>query len=151
MQIPTREQVYHIDDCAEREFPVWQWTTREGERRGVAIRALTFKDRMVAERAATGKDGKLDQWRLVAEETRAGIVRPAGLSVDTLLSWNAQVVLDVHAAILSLGGIASDILAAELERIAGPAPEPGSGASSTDADLDDVGDGTDAAAGPAAE
>jgi hypothetical protein len=143
MVTPTREQIYHIDDCAERPFAVWQWTTRDGEERGVHIRALTFKDRMLAERAATGKDGKIDAWRLVAEETRAGITRPAGLTVDTLLSWNAQVVIDIHTAILSLGGIASDLLAAELARLAGGVarePEP---------IADNVGDGADAAPEPA--
>lgn len=146
MITPTREQIYHLDDCAERPMVVWQWTPREGEARGVHIRALTFKDRMLAERKATGKDGKVDAWRLVAEETAAGITRPSGITVDTILGWNAQVVLDVHAAILALGGVASDLLNAELERVAGSAPpEPGGVAGDTDTDPDDVGIDADAA------
>lgn len=149
MDTPTREQIYSLDDCAEWDVPVPQWSGADGEVRGVRVRALTYKARMLAEQRATGKDGKVNAWLLVAHEVAAGVVRPAGLTPDSLLNWNADVVLLIHDRILGLGGIPGALAAAELARIAGgAAPEPGGVAGGTDPPGDDVGGDLDAAAGP---
>jgi hypothetical protein len=147
LNVPSREQVYSLDDCAEWPVPIAQWTAADGTPRGVYVRALTFKERMLAERKATDKDGKVNAWLLVANEVAAGVTRPAGLTPDSLLGWNADVVLVIHDRILSLGGLSGAVVAAELQRLAGgPPPEPGGVASSADAGADDLGGDAGAAA-----
>ena len=152
METPSREQIYSLDDCAEWDVPVPQWTGAGQEVRGVRVRALTYKQRMQAEQKATGKDGKVNPWLLVAHEVAAGVVRPAGLTPDALLNWNADVILLIHDRILGLGGIPGALAQAELARLAGgEAPEPGGVAGGADAPDDDLGDDPDAAAGADAE
>lgn len=142
LTVPSREQIASLDDRAEWPVPVPQWTTADGQARGVWVKALMFRDRMLAERQATGKDGAVDAWRLVAEEVARGVTRPAGLTVDNILNWNSDAVEHVHNQILRLGGLAGAIIAQELARLAGgpPPPQPGAVAGHAGADPDDLGD-----------
>lgn len=124
----TRETAAAVDDCAEVDLAIPQWTTADGQLRGVRVRALTFKERMLADRAATraGKDGTLttDAWRLMAEEVVAGITAPRGLTVDHILAWNDSVVVFIHQQIQRLGPLPSALIAGELARLAGGSPPP---------------------------
>lgn len=152
MQTPSRAEIYSLDDCAEWDVPVPQWTGAQGEVRGVRVRALTYKDRMTAAQKATDKDGKVNDWLLVAMETAAGITRPAGLTADSLLNWNADVVLLIHDRILGVGGLPGALAAQELARLAGgPPPEPGRVARGPGAHPEPVGRDPEPAPGPAAE
>lgn len=148
MHTPTREQVYHLDDCAEWPVIIPQWTGPAGEQRGVRIRALTFRARMQAEAKATDKKGVVNPWLLVAYEVAAGLVQPAGVDADTILKWNADVVEYIHNQILQAGGLSGALVASELARLADgpPPPEPGGVASDADDDPDDL----DGDAGPEA-
>lgn len=126
--IPSREAATAIDDRAEAFCAVPQWTTADGQLRGVRIRALSFKQRMLADKAATrvGKDGAttLDAWRLLAEEVCAGIVEPRELTVDHILGWNDAVMEHIHASIQRLGPLPAALVARELARLAGGDPPP---------------------------
>lgn len=117
------EEALHLDDLAEMEIAVPQWQDGRGPR-GVVIRALTVKDRMLAERAArvTRKDGTVDvdPWRLQCEEVAAGICRPAKVTADVVLGWNDEAVQFLHGAILRLGPLPSALVAEALGRMAGP-------------------------------
>ena len=125
-------------DAVEREHVIPQWTGSDGTLYGVVIRALTFRDRMEAERAATIADARtgkaeLDPWRLMAEETARGIVKPR-VTVDQLLGWNDAIVRDLYAAIHGLAPYPPARIAAELARHAGgEAPEPRRGGGDPDA------------------
>lgn len=124
----SRETAHTLDDLAEIDLAIPQWTTADGQARGVRIRALRYKDRMLAEQKATirQKDGShiLDAWRLMAEEVTRGIVAPRDLSVDTILEWNDAVVETIHAAIQRLAPLPAQQVAAELSRLAGGDPPP---------------------------
>lgn len=148
MDVPTREQIYSLDDCAERPLAIPQWTGAAGERRGVYIRALTFRARMEAERRAT-QGGAVNPWLLVAYEVAAAITRPSGLTPDSILTWNADVIEFIHSHVLALGGLSGALVASELARLAGeaPPPEPGRVAGGPDAPADDVGGDAGGAAG----
>lgn len=125
-QIVTRETAAAIDDRASMPLPIPQWTTADGQARGVVIQALGLRERMLAEQRATvaKRDGSatVNAWRQTAEEVVAGIVEPRGLTVDMVLSWNEQVIEYVHAAILRLAPLPAAWVAQELARIAGGPP-----------------------------
>lgn len=128
MDVPSREQIFSLDDCAEIPVIIPQWQATDGTNRGVYVRALRFRDCLTAERNATRrlKDGtvEVDPWRLVAEEVAAAVTRPNGITVDVILGWNRNVVEQIHNAILSVGGLSGALIAQELARIAGSAPPP---------------------------
>lgn len=153
------ETAIAIEDCAEMDLSVPQWArVRDDgtvEARGVRIRALTFRDRMTAEKAATltKKDGstEIDPWRLQAEEVVRGVVRPKFRTVDQVLGMNYEAIQHIHAAICRLGPQPAALVARELARVAGgdPPPRPRDG---RDAVASDVGGGGGAAQGdPAAD
>lgn len=139
-------------DTLERQYPIEQWRGADGTAYGVVIRALLFRDRMEAERAATLTDkagrSHVDPWRLMAEEVARGIVKPK-VTVDHLLGWNDAVIRELYQAIHDLAPYAPAVVAAELARLAGQdAPEPRRGAG--DADADGAGGDGGGAARPAA-
>lgn len=152
MQIPSAGETVTLDQCGAIAVPIHQWTAPDGTLRGVKVKALTFKAEMLAEQKATGKDGAVNAYRLVAEEVVAGIYDPPGLTVDHILNWNAEVVYTIHQRIKSLGGVAASLLAAELARLAaGPPPEPGAAPGRRDAPDADVGGGALPGEGAAAD
>jgi hypothetical protein len=141
MRVPSASETTTLDQRAVLEVPVHQWTEADGTARGVKLQALTFKDAMLAERAATDKkDGTVNPWRLVAEELASMIYDPPGINADHILKWNVDVVLALHQRGKALSGYAAAPLAAELARLAaGPPPEPRPDHGPGGAGADDVG------------
>ena len=122
----NREQASVVDDRAEWPHVIPQWRTAEGEERGVMLRALSLRDRMAALSAATRRDGSVDALRQIVEEVRLGISKPADVPASVVESWNANVVLEIHARIIEIAGYAPARVEAELARIAsanGVAPQ----------------------------
>lgn len=146
--VPTREQASCMDDCAEVPHEVPQWRTPKGPRY-VIVRALTAGQRRQAEQAATvrraDKSIGVDDYLLMIEEVRRGIVRPRDLTRETLEGWNADVVLAIYSRLQTLGHLPPAEVAARLAAIAGPVPPPAGGARVAD----DVLDGGDAGGGAA--
>jgi hypothetical protein len=144
--IPTRGEAATMDQCGTWPVIVPQWEAPDGTPRGVVIQALTFRKRMAAEQAATDGKGRVNAWRVTAEEVAAGVVLPAGLTVDALLDWNADVIFLIHRRILEIGGYAAARIADELARLAGgPAPDVDGG---LERHPDDVGGDAGPAPGP---
>jgi hypothetical protein len=141
MHIPSASETTTLDQCAVLEVPIHQWTLPDGTPRGVKIRALTFKDLMLAEKAATDKkDGKVDPYRLVAERVARAVYDPPGITVDHILKWNASAVLYIDQRQDALSGYAAAPLAVELARLAaGAPPEPRPDRGAGDAGTDDMG------------
>jgi len=144
--IPTRGEAATMDQCGQWPVIVPQWEAPDGTPRGVLVRALTFRQRMAAEQSATDKKtGKVNAWRVMAEEVAAGVVMPAGLTVDALLDWNSDAIILIHRRILEVGGVAAARITAELARLAGgPAPDVDGGA---EPGADGMGDDAGAAQG----
>lgn len=150
---PTREQAACLDDRAEWPHLVPQWATPDGGQRYVILRALSAAQKRDAERAATvrGPDRAwgIDDWLLMGEEVRRGIVSPPDLPLSVVMGWNHAVVLDIYDALQASGGYAAARVAAALETIAGPPPPPAGAARAADADIDGGGDDGGAADGGA--
>jgi hypothetical protein len=140
MRVPTATETTTLDQRARLEVPIHQWTLPDGTPQGVKIQALMFRDAMLAEKAATDKEGKVNGYRLIAEETVRGVYDPPGLTVNHILDWNADVVLYVNHRIREISGFAAAVLAADLARLAaGAPPEPRPDRGAGDAGVDDVG------------
>jgi hypothetical protein len=147
MHVPSATETTTLDQRARVDVPIHQWTLPGGALRGVKVQALTFKDAMLAEKAATEKDGKVNGYRLIAEEVVRGVYDPPGLTLNHILDWNTDVVLYVNNRIREISGFAAAVLAAELARIAaGPPPEPAPHRGAGNAGADDL--GGDAGASP---
>jgi hypothetical protein len=147
MNVPSATETTTLDQRGRLEVPIHQWTLPDGTRRGVKIQALSFKQAMLAERAATDKDGKVNAWRLIAEECVASIYDPPGLTVNHILDWNTDVVLTINQRVRELSGYAAAVLAAELAKLAdGPPPEPPAHHGAGDEGASGVGDDADAEA-----
>lgn len=114
----SREQAALIVDRAEWPHIIPQWRTAEGEQRGVMLRALSMRDRMDALNAATRRDGTVDAIRQVIEEVSRGISKPAEIPVSVIETWNAAVVLEIHARLTEISDFIPSTVETELQRIA---------------------------------
>jgi hypothetical protein len=117
----SREQSALIVDRAEWPHIIPQWRTAEGEQRGVMLRALSMRDRMDALNAATRRDGTVDAIRQVIEEVARGIVKPAEIPTSVIETWNAAVVLEIHARLTEISDFIPSAVETELQRLAGAA------------------------------
>jgi hypothetical protein len=113
-----REQASVIEDRTEWPHVVPQWRTADGEERGIMLRALSMRDRMAALSAATRRDGSVDALKQIVEEVRLGISKPADVPASVVESWNANVVLEIHARLIEIAAYAPAKVEAELARIA---------------------------------
>lgn len=117
LHVINREESAVVDGCAVWSHVVPQWTAADGTLRGVRLRALTLKQRMEAYYAALRDDKTIDQFRLIVEELRRGIVDPPNLSSEIIEQWNADVVLAMHEALQTIGGWNPVIVERELEKL----------------------------------
>lgn len=144
-----------VGGCAEADLEIWQWMTADGTPVKVRLRALSFRERMAAETAATAvnpKTGRADinPWRLMAEEVARAFVTPRA-TVDHVLNWNDDIVRTIHAFVLGLSEHPPERVNRELSRMAGGAPpEPARGNGDDALPADAGGDGGGAPGGDAA-
>jgi hypothetical protein len=118
LQVISREEALTVDGCAVWPHIVPQWAKDDGTQRGVKLRALTLKQRMEAHQAALRDDKTIDQFRLMIEELRRGIIDPPNIPAEVIESWNADVVLAMYETLQMIGGWNPIIVERELERLA---------------------------------
>lgn len=140
-----------VQSRAKRPLAIPQWTTADGQARGVVIQYWSYEQRRLAEAAATDRRpnsptfGQVDDWRRLAEEVRLGIVEPAGLTLKIVESWGYAVVTYIHEQIERLGPVPPAVMAATLASLADAPPPPparpgGSRANTPEPDPDNLGD-----------
>jgi hypothetical protein len=117
----SREQAGLLEDRAEWPHIVPQWRTADGEDRGVMLRALSMRDRMEALSAATRRDGSVDAIKQVIEEVSRGISKPADIPTSVIETWNAAVVLEIHARLIEISNFIPSAVDTELSRLAAAA------------------------------
>jgi hypothetical protein len=116
VQVITREEALTVDGCARWPHAVPQWS-KDGQQRGVVLRALTLKQRMEAHQAALREDKTVDQFRLMVEEVRRGIIEPPHLPAEVVESWNADVVLGMYDALQMISNWNPEIVERELNKL----------------------------------
>ena len=120
--IVGKELAASLDDRERFDYAVPQWTTADGEARGLVLMAWRWQDRERAEREATDAKGVYNRWDQIVWEVKLGIFDPADLPIAVIKGWNYDVVLAIHQQIERLAPLPPALIAAELARLAGGVP-----------------------------
>ena len=129
---PSVEQLVTMPQLATMPLVIKGWQWPDGSAARITVRALTFRERRAANRAAIkagaelGRDFDDDEWAL--EVALAGIVEPrlTRAQLDILLDSNATIIDAIVDAIDRAGYLPARYVETELKQMAGesipPAP-----------------------------
>lgn len=126
---PTVEDLTTLPTCASVPVELPSVTWPDGSAVVVEVRALTFRERSEAIRAAQVKRDDhyvIDEEKWALEVVRRGLLVPTitPQQLAVLESLNANVIDAICDAIITLGSVNPRAISAELERLAGMATPP---------------------------